>query len=457
MKGAKNAQLLPEKVPGAESRAPSRAASASGRQTDDRYTVLLRKIDDLERIHTDEKKRHQAELDRYKSQITGLNKDKVEQSDRLEKLRKQNEAYNLRVQELNKASAAAQAEVKEMRIKLRMSEHERAQLAGKQSDVGEVRRALQTVESKRKEDVRERDKKVAELERAVAAEKRKREMLESCLQDIKDKADEEATKLRSDTKRLQLQLETTQKESQQAISDTRAKTASREEALMDQLEQCKVALSCVAEQYGHLASTTVLAKTHEALKTENVELRMLTLRLERKLANAEGQVAELVHLIRRTQEQNTSLTQQLEETEEEASFYAEALRDYMQYSNHQHSTYTLHASLAGVHADMLENKLNGLAIALQDCKITSDLYCIRSEDLERALDGERTKSKAFSEEVGRHLADRVAADTCLQRLQAELAEANQALAREQVSRATAHQLVDKAQERVTAIGGTPEG
>ncbi|KAI6033129.1 hypothetical protein F5J12DRAFT_798878 [Pisolithus orientalis] len=451
MKKAKDAQLLPEKAPGTDSRAPSRAASASGIQSDDRYTVLLRKMDDLERIHRDEKKRHQAEFDRYKSQIAALTKDKTEQSDRLEKLKKQNEAYNLRIQELNKVSAAGQAELKEIRIKLRMSEHERAQLAGKQSDVGEMRKALQTMESKRKEDTRERDKKIAELERAVAAERKKREMLESCLQDIKDKADEEVIKLRGDAKRLQSQLEATRKESQQAISDTHTKAASREEDLMDQLEQCKVALSRVAEQYGHLASTTVLAKDHEALKMENVELKMMTLRLERKLANTEGQVTELAHLIRQTQEQNTCLRQQLEETEDEASFYADALRDYMQYSSHQDSTHTLLTTLAGVHADMLENKLNGLVINLRDCKTANDLHSMRNEDLERALDGERAKSKTLSEEVGRHLADRVAADTCLQRLRAELAEANQALAKEQVSRASAHQQVDKLQGRVTQL------
>ncbi|KAI6121700.1 hypothetical protein F5141DRAFT_1091731 [Pisolithus sp. B1] len=451
IKGAKNAQLLPEKAPSVESRAPSRAASASGRQTDDRYTALLRKIDDLERIHTDEKKRHQAELDRYKSQITVLNKDKVEQNDRLEKLKRQNEAYNLRVQELNKAGAAGQTELKEMRIKLRMSEHERTQLTGKQGDVAEVRKALQTVESKRKEDMKERDRKITELERAVTAEKKKREMLESCLQDIKDKADEEAMKLRSDTKQLLLQLETTRKESQQALSDTHTKAASREEDLMNQLEQYKVALSRVAEQYGHLASTTVLAKTHKALKTENLGLRMLTLRLERKLANTEGQVAELAHLIRRTQEQNTFLRQQLEETEDEASFYVEALRDYMQYSNQQHSTHTLLTVLAGAHTDMLENKLDSLVINLRDCNTARDLHRMRNEDLEYVLEVERTENKALSDEVGRHFADRVAADTCLQRLQAELAEANQALSKEQVARVSVQQVVDKLQGRVTQL------
>ena len=46
-----------------------------------------------------------------------------------------------RVQELKKTSMAEQAELRDLRVKLRSAEHERTQLAAKQSDAAEARKA----------------------------------------------------------------------------------------------------------------------------------------------------------------------------------------------------------------------------------------------------------------------------------------------------------------------------
>ncbi|KAG6334628.1 hypothetical protein ID866_4454 [Astraeus odoratus] len=456
-------------APNPAARPPSRVAATS-KPPEDRYAALLRRIEELEKVHADEKRQvrtssvfhtivvqmrvsiqHQADYERCKSQATRLMKANAEQSERLEKLKKQNEAYNSRVQELKKASAAEQTELKEMRIKLRMSEHERAQLAGKQGEMGEVRRALQALESKRREEVRERDQKIVDLEKTVAAERKKREMLESCVHHVKAKADEEAAKLRNDVKSLQSQLTAVQ-EGRQAVSVSLTQAASREEELVVQLEQCKVMLSRVAVEYGRLASTTILRKTYEAFETVNTQSKMHTLRLERKLGNAEDQVAELAHLIRQSKEENMLLRQQLAETEEEMAFYAAALRDRTQYVIDQDDdTSKLTMKLAFAHNSILEDQLNLVSVANRDNKIANDLYSLRNDKLAHELEQERIASKTLSGDIKRHLADRVMVDTQLSRLEGELTEANHALVKEQLSLADAQQTMDKLQEKLDQV------
>ncbi|KAG9316590.1 hypothetical protein JVU11DRAFT_2643 [Chiua virens] len=181
--------------------------SIINKHADDRYAALLRRIEDLENVHTDDKKRHQAELDRHKSEFARVTKANAEQADKLDKLTKQNEAYEARVQDLKKTSVAEQTEMKELRTKLRMSEHERGQLAKRGAENGDMKKVLSSMEAKRKEDVKETERRVAELEKTLAAEKKKRELLESCLDDVRKKADEETMKLRATSANLQQQLD----------------------------------------------------------------------------------------------------------------------------------------------------------------------------------------------------------------------------------------------------------
>jgi len=91
------------------------------------------------------------------------------------------------LQEIRKSASADQAEVKDLRVKLRMAEHERTQLSSKQGEVGETKKALQAVESKRRDEMRERDRKIAELEKALAGEKKKREGADAKLKEVKAK------------------------------------------------------------------------------------------------------------------------------------------------------------------------------------------------------------------------------------------------------------------------------
>lgn len=229
----------------------------------------------------------------------------------------------MRVQDLKKAASTDQAEIKDLRAKLRMCEHERAQLAGKQGEAGELKKALQSLESKRKDELRERDRKIAELEKCLAGETRRRESAETRLQELKGKGDQAAEAAHAESRALQAEAAQAREEREEALvslETLREEAATKEEALVEQVEQHRILLGVVSEEYARLASCTVPASTYARTKHEHTVLQLRTWRLERKLANSEGQVVELANLIRQTKDANTHLARTIQDTEAELSF-----------------------------------------------------------------------------------------------------------------------------------------
>ena len=211
-----------------------------------------------------------------------------------------------------------------------MAEHERQQLSTKQGEVGETKKALQALESRRRDEVRDKDRKIAELEKALVGEKRRREGSDEKLKDVTAKSDEEAQKLRRTSQGLQLQLDEARKEARQAQSSLAAlegQSGDKEEQLVSQLEQCRSLMGRVAEEYGRLASVTVPIQAHSHLKQNHAALELRTLRLERKLANSEAQVVELANLIRQTKEQCGQLSAELHDAQAAVAFYSQVFSD----------------------------------------------------------------------------------------------------------------------------------
>ena len=230
------------------------------------------------------------------------------------------------MQELKKAAANDQGELRELRLKLRASEHERTQLAAKQGDAAEARKA----EARRKDEVRERDRKVAELEKALGMERKKRETVEARLAEAKGQTDARVQEAQAAAEDATSQLREAHREAQaarDALKEVESHAEDAEEELVAQLEQHQYALSRVAQEYGKLASTTIALSTHRRVKQEVVALQLRNNKLERKLANSDGQVVELANLIRQVKEENAFLASQLRETQDEATTYRRTLRD----------------------------------------------------------------------------------------------------------------------------------
>ncbi|KAI1795710.1 hypothetical protein LXA43DRAFT_970577 [Ganoderma leucocontextum] len=322
----------PDDVPGpgaydldaaGQNRPPTRTANHS---TTDRLAVLQRKLEDLERVHVEEKKAHHLEQERLKLELNRAQRTAAEQTERADKLKKQIDTLDARVQELKKATTNDQAELRDLRLKLRASEHERTQLAAKQGDSAEARKA----EARRKDELRERDRKIAELEKALGMERKKRGVVEAQLDESKAKTDERLQEARAATEDVTSQLLVAQKEAQaarDALQQVESRAGDTEEELVAQLEQHRFALSRVAQEYGKLASTTIALSAHRRVKQEVVVLQLRNNKLERKLANSDGQVVELANLIRQVKEENAFLTSQLRETQNEATAYRQTLQD----------------------------------------------------------------------------------------------------------------------------------
>ncbi|KAH7910581.1 hypothetical protein BJ138DRAFT_1180154 [Hygrophoropsis aurantiaca] len=318
----KNSEVPGPGTYNAESKCPTKPSHP------DRYVILLRRLEDLEKVHADDKKSHNLELERCKLELARSQKTNTDQSERLDKIKKQNDAYETRLQDYKKSSASDQTELKELRAKVRRLEHENGQISGKQTEASDIKKALHSLEAKRKDDIRDRDRKIMELEKGIAAERKKREVAEGCLQEAKGKADRETQQAHDNTKNLQYQLDSTKREideARQTFNSWKTEAESREEELVQQLEQCKRNMVRVAESYGRLATSTVTASQHALLKSEHVALRMRAMRLERKLANSEAQVTELANLVRYTKEDNIFLRQRNQDAENEAGFYRDAL------------------------------------------------------------------------------------------------------------------------------------
>ncbi|OJT10266.1 hypothetical protein TRAPUB_13220 [Trametes pubescens] len=294
----------------------------------DRLQALQRKLEDLERIHVEEKKAHHLEQERLKLELNRAQRAAAEQTERADKLKKQNDALDARVQELKKASTTEQSELRELRLKLRASEHERTQLASKHNDAGEIRKALQAAEVRRKEDLRERDRKIAEMEKTLSAERKKRETAEARWQEAKGKTDGRVDEAQAAARDLEARLQEAQKEAQaarQALEDLEATSEDTEEELLAQLEQHRTMLARVAAEYGRLASASVALSVHQQAKRDTAALQLRSNRLERKLANSEGQVVELANLIRQVKDENAFLSAQLREARVEVDAYRHAL------------------------------------------------------------------------------------------------------------------------------------
>ncbi|RPD57602.1 hypothetical protein L226DRAFT_481835 [Lentinus tigrinus ALCF2SS1-7] len=453
--------------PKGQNRPPTRTSNTT---STDRLAILQRKLEELERIHVEEKKTHHLEQERLKLELSRAQRTAAEQSERCDKLKKQNDALDSRVQELKKTSATEQAELRELRVKLRASEQERNQLAAKQGDAADARK----VEARRKEEVRERDRKIAELEKALGMEKKKREAAEAKWQEAKSKTDgrvQEARAAAQDVENRLRAAEQDAKAAREALQELECLAQDTEENLVAQLEQHRTALSRVAEEYGRLASSTVALNTHERLKQEASALQLRSNRLERKLANSDAQVNELARLIRQVQEDNSFLAVELREARQQSDHYRAALNDNTLIM--EGPSRDLEEVAAAVEDERRASELLLRESVCADLELWSTLDRAQKEsllyhssviikeldDIGAQLD-HRTKEVSAAEAARTHLCESLAqAQTERAEAQAQLAEAAASLAESNVRletvkkeleavRADAHAEVVKAEQMV---------
>ncbi|KAH0589398.1 hypothetical protein H2248_005156 [Termitomyces sp. 'cryptogamus'] len=349
----------------------------------DRYATLQRKVDDLERVHNDGKKAHQLEVERLKAELARSQKLVSEQTDRAEKQKKQIDLLESRIQDLKKTSASDQIEIKDLRVKLRMSENEKTQLTTKQGEANETKKSLQSLETKRREELREKDRQITQLEKALNGEKKRKEAAEAKLQEIGGRADQELQAARLAAQKLEDVVATSHAEAKQAqetLASLRQASSHQEEDLLAQLEHYRNLVGLVAEEYGHLARGTVSLTSYTRLRQENASLVIQVSRLERKLANSVAQVDELAVLIRQINDQKTFLSEQLRQVDQEIAFYQSALLDRtLLESNHSDElVFEILKSMEQEHAASLQD-VHAMNTTMAES--FSELYRVTTEGL----------------------------------------------------------------------------
>lgn len=272
----------------------------------------------------------------------------AEQLTRIDKLKKQVDAQDGRIQDLKRTALTDQTEIKDLRAKLRVAEADRAGLQTKYNDAVRTKQTSDSTNTARLDELKKKDQRIVELEKATASEKKRREDVESKLRDAVNTRAEDERKRSGENAKARTRLEQAEAETAQVRAemdaDRRRGEAQRGE-LVAQLEGLRDMLLQAATHYGKLVSETVYKVAHDKLRHEYNSLQFHTFQLERKLANTESQVAELASLIRLSQDANGLLVGELHATEEDRNWYMRALEDTWTDSRSTHVDST-HALLA---------------------------------------------------------------------------------------------------------------
>ena len=242
-------------------------------------------------------------MERVKQELSRAQKLNSEQTSQLDKLKKQNDSFDTKLQESRKQNLVDQAEIKELRAKLRVSENERGHLASKSEEGGDAKKLIAALEAKRKEELRERDKRIAEFEKAVANEQKRNQVLEGKLLESRGRTQHELDEARRTISSLQSEVVAAEED----VASARAGAGQREEELIAQLESARKMVQRVAEEYGRLASSTVPKASYDAVKRENCTLQLTVTRLQRNFTIADSEVHEMVDLLKVSRDQSRAL------------------------------------------------------------------------------------------------------------------------------------------------------
>jgi chromosome segregation ATPase len=248
-------------------------------------------------------------VERLKQELSRAQKLNSEHTSQVDKLKKQHDSLEAKLQETRKQNIVDQVEIKELRAKLRVSENERGHLALKSEESGDTKKSLAALETKRKEELLERDKRIVEPEKSVANERRRNGVLEGKLLESEGRTQRELDAARKMISTLRGEVVSAEED----VASTRIGAGQREEELIAQLDSARAMIHQVAHEYGKLASLTVPKASHESLKQENHSLQLNVNRLQKKYAVADLQAKETAELLRVSREQTHALDRILKE------------------------------------------------------------------------------------------------------------------------------------------------
>ena len=133
-----------------------------------------------------------------------------------------------------------------------------------------MRKSLAALETKRKEELRERDKRIAELEKPFSNERRRNEALDDKLLESKGRTQQEFDEAWRTISSLQKKVAV----AGEGATSARTGAGQRKEEVIARLESARAMVQQVAEEYGKLAYSTVPKSNYDVVKQENRTLQL---------------------------------------------------------------------------------------------------------------------------------------------------------------------------------------
>jgi hypothetical protein len=200
------------------------------------------------------------------------------------------------MKDLRKVIIADQAEIKELRSKVQAADQVRSQLASRHEEVEQLKRSLQKIELIHKAEITSKDLRIAQQEKSLTLESRRREGLQQQIETSKSKTRSELNEAQACISSLQLELH----DAKQIAAEV-SSAASEAKQYQNNVE---LILARTAEAYGQLAASSISSDVHRESELTCASLRLWNIRLERRLADRDALIAQLTDYCRQASEAN---------------------------------------------------------------------------------------------------------------------------------------------------------
>ncbi|KAG9053535.1 hypothetical protein FS842_007913 [Serendipita sp. 407] len=287
----------------------------ASREANDRpakIVAMRKELDELQKLHEEEKRAHRLEMQQLR---TELERHRKSSHDQQVVLKKQNELAEAKAQDSKKVLQSAQAEITELRTKLRNQEKYKSVAL----EVEQLKKTVAVMESAN----REKDLRAVELEKNLREEGK---MAENAQQNVKTAEErilnitQKLNETREQLSNLELKCSETELQLEEALASLNSTEKASDDdrnTLQKEVELLRSMLATCTQMYGVLSEATVDKSLLEAERSLHRITQSKLLKLERRMSDRDIQNQELVSLIRWKEEQRQLVSSSLQDAIDE--------------------------------------------------------------------------------------------------------------------------------------------
>ncbi|KAG8905520.1 hypothetical protein FRB99_008779 [Tulasnella sp. 403] len=302
-------------------------ADANSKHVSDKgqkYVDLQRKLDNLERVHAEGKRKHELDVQTFQQELDESRKTSKRYEARIIEQEVKEGALKSVVERLKQAEEEKDAEIKALQRKLRLSEESVQSLKEEKATNAEIltKKIQQSTLAARLEDDKSRQV-IRDLEKAVDSERARHNTIKRKLDELQASYDSLQRRSSADGQRADRKLEDQRRriESLEEVNQQLRKGSESErqelQDVVEHLSRTQQALQLLTREYGELKISSVDRRSFEKKRKESIRHQLAAEKLLRKLEDRDTQVQELVQMVRYAQEARNLLKAGLQERENE--------------------------------------------------------------------------------------------------------------------------------------------